>query len=515
MSRTRPWSAACVVATLLFATLALVADAKEPAETRSGTRIDVKVTGSAIGNITTSTLALTPAFAPSITDYVWRCQAGTNAIHVELTAVPGGTLHIGPSRGSTVSIDEDLLENQALVISAPWSHSLAQASGAEHTDDEKADESRGRTEYWIRCLPHDFPALSVTRPGNPPPGWYLTGNVTAALGSSTYAMVLDNNGTPVWFRKTSGIGAIDVTPLPSNTIAWISFGDRGFYLHSLNSGTTSIVAAATPPTDIHELETLSNGDYMVISSPERTGFDLTSLGLGVNATIDDCIIQEVDSAGRLVWEWRASEHILGQEVTHPLAAQVGNVVIYDVFHCNSVDVDPASGNVLLSVRHADAVYLIDKTSGSIIWKLGGRPVASEQLLRINGDPYNSFHAQHDARFEGGGDVSLFDNQSWDSSLAARGVVYHIDGPAATATLVWSYSSPDGHNSLATGSFRPLNDGTDDVVGWGFKRGTLFTEVDQSGRALLDVGLPNGEGAYRVIKVLPELFNHSLLRATAG
>src|SRR2546425_581856 len=69
---------------------------------------------------------------------------------------------------------------------------------------------------------------SIASSQNPPPGWYLTGNFNSAAGSATYAMVLDNQGTPVWYRKTAALGAVNVTPLPNGTIAWMPTPSRGF-----------------------------------------------------------------------------------------------------------------------------------------------------------------------------------------------------------------------------------------------------------------------------------------------
>src|SRR5438132_3603131 len=138
-----------------------------------------------------------------------------------------------------------------------------------------------------------------------------------------------------------------------------------------------------------------------------------------------------------------------------------------------------------------------------------------QILTITGDPEGAFHAQHDARFQPNGDISLYDNQTWDATLAARGVEYHVDSGAGTATLVWSYQSPDGQNSRATGSFRRLNGGADNVIGWGFKVDALFTEVDAEGNLLLNVAFLGGAAAYRVQKVGLTALYHNLLRSTAG
>lgn len=461
----------------------------------------VDVTGSSLANIVTSPLTLTPAFDPTITDYVLRCQTGTNTIRATLVAA-GGTIGALGSHGASIDIQQDLVENEALVITARAQRRLGENQRAE-------EDGNGRVQYWIRCLPHDFPPLSVTKPGNPPPGWYLTSNLFAAASSSTYSMVLDNHGTPVWYEK-SAVAAWDVTPLPDGTIAW---ADNGvFQDYDLRTQTTRVVASPDLYLDLHELRPLPNGDVMVLSYAQRSNMDLSALGLGSSANINDCVIEELDPQGQIVWRWRASDHISPAESLHqPLGAA-------DIYHCNSIDIDNASGHVLLSSRHTDAVYLIEKTTGKIIWKMGGNPQNHDgaQILTISGDPEGVFHAQHFVRFRPNGDVSLYDDQSWNPGLAARGVEYHINAGVGTATLVWSYQSPDSRNSLATGSFERLNGGTDNVVAWGIKPDSpVFTEVDAQGHVMLSVGFPNGLWSYRVIKVPVAALDHGFLRATAG
>jgi hypothetical protein len=365
----------------------------------------------------------------------------------------------------------------------------------------------------------------VTKPGTPPSGWYLTGNNVAARGSSTYAMVLDNNGTPVWYQKSADLGALDVTLLSDGTIAWATNQGGGvgtdpnaaFEDYDLTTGATSELKAPVSPMDFHELHETSTGDLMMLSSPLKSNVDLTALGFSSSATIIDCVIQEVSPKGQLVWEWHASDHISAAESKHPLTMTVNGQSVYDIYHCNSIDTDTALDSVLLSSRHTDAVYLIDRASGTITWKMGGTSPNhdSAQILSITEDPDGAFHAQHDARFEADDDISLYDNETWDAQLAARAVEYHIDTAAGTATLVWSFASPDGHNATATGSFRRLDGGNDNVIGWGYKANTLLTEVDAAGNIMLNVTFPAGDFIYRVQKVPTSAINASLLRATAG
>lgn len=469
----------------------------------------VQVSGSPLSDITAGPLTLTPAFAPTITDYVLRCQAGANSVRVTFTSIAGGTINVGSRTGASVGIQEILFENQALIVSAPDPSNLGGPP----------------VQYWIRCLPHDFPQLKVTRPGAPPAGWYLTGNGIAPVGTGTYAMVLDNNGTPVWYQKSAGVGAINLTLLLDGTLAWMSssganFGvdaNGAFQDFNLTTGATGWISAPIPPTDLHELHQMPNGDLMMLSSPLVANVDMTALGIPTKETIVDCVVQEVDPAGHLVWEWRASDHIAVGESAYFPKTVVNRQSAYDVYHCNSIDTDPVSGNVLVSSRHTNAVYLIDKPTGTVLWKMGGKPVNKDraQILAVTGDPEGVFRAQHDARFQPNGDVSLYDDQTWDTSIAARGVEYHVDTAAGTASLVWSFAAPDGRGSPATGSFTRLYGGTDNVIGWGYKTTTLFTEVDASGKVMLNVTFPNGDLAYRVIKVAPTALDANLLRATAG
>jgi len=361
------------------------------------------------------------------------------------------------------------------------------------------------------------------RPGKPPPGWYLTGNIGVADGSSTYAMILDSNGTPVWYQKTAGQGAINVTPISKNLAAWSSNPGPGFgtdphgtfSVFNLATQRTRPLRTSTRPLDFHELLPLTNGNYLLLATPLRPAMDLRSLKLGRNQTIVDCLIEEVTAAGRLAWKWRASDHISVAESIHPFPVTVDRQPTYDVYHCNSID-RAASGDLLLSSRHTDAIYRIDRQSGRIAWKLGGNAVVGDDEVRlaIRGDSEHGFGGQHDARFEPQGNVSLYDNHTWVSG-PARGVVFHVDPRARTARLVWQYKATDGRRSAGTGGFRRYAGGKDNLITWGLGMPKLFTEVDAKGKLLMEAAFTNGEAAYRTVKTPLGEFDHDLLRRTAG
>ena len=462
--------------------------------------VEVNVTGSPLSNITTTPASLSPNFSTSTNDYVVACQAGTSTLTLQLTAA-SGTITVAGTTGAQVSTLVTLAESQAAIVMAP----------------NPANPSGPPTQYWVRCLPHDFPKIQVAKPGSPTPGYYLYGNATAAAGiSSPYNMILNGNGTPVWFQKPSA-GPLGLQLLPNDTLAYAAGILSPFSLLQLDSQTTQVVSAPIGPTDAHELLQESNGDRIVLGQPDTTGVDLTALGKGTNQTIADCVIEELDPTGNLLWSWKASDHIAPNE-TRPALLDTTTVLgetVYGPYHCNSVDVDPTGTQVLLSARADSAVYDINKATGKITWKLGGIGTNPDnpQVLTIQNDPETTIAGQHDARFQPNGDVSLFDDHTTLTG-AARGVEYAINTTAGTATLDFQYVDPDGLASSATGSFRRYSDGTS-IVGWGLHPASGFTEIDSAGNVLFTVTFPNNEAGYRSIKVPTSALSLSLLRNTTG
>jgi Arylsulfotransferase (ASST)/IPT/TIG domain len=529
----------------------------------------VSVVGSPLSDLTVSApYALTPAFSPTTTDYVLRCNADANPVTMTLsgngTPIAVGTnQQTSPVSGTSVSVSLSLVPNRAVVVYAP----------------DPANPGAPTTQYWIRCLPPDFPAIQVNAAGPSTPGWtpgyYFTGNVGSS-SQTPYAMVLDGNGVPVWYQALGAAagGAINVQPLPNDTISWtpslgpgVGAGLNGDAYTGFDLDTQSTIAplpAATPPTDLHELVPLPNGDRLMISTPV-VSHHLSGLGNGINAntgtvtpasaadnTIVDCVVQEVTPMNTAAWSWDAADHIGNDEVNTVSGAPnpgppwildtLNGSPAADIYHCNSasIDEDPYSpwfGDVLVSMRHLDALFLINPNTGDVIWKLGGTaPSAGDpeedqttpaRHIVIKGDDESLFCGQHDARFvptpnPAVEDVSLFDDQT-DCSGAARGVEYAVDPVAETATLDYQYKQPQNLPVSAMGSFRRMPDANNDigsgtsVIGWGISNGfsSGFTEVDAAGTELADIRFPDGQFLYRAIKVDAAAVNLALLRQTAG
>jgi hypothetical protein len=491
-------------------------------------------------------MTLVPQFSPTVYDYYVRCAAGTNAVTVSMTAVPGATSRLTQPTSSDSAPQQTLSlnvkENQAIVATA----SLGTATN----------------EYWVRCLPHDMPELTWTPhpgAGTPSPGYYLTGNwFQPPTGTGGYALVLDSDGVPVWYeRMPSPLGVSTVDTLVPGSLSYFPMDNLGlgpFVMQTLSPAKTSTLAPTGDENVLsnHELRLLPNGDYLVFYDPLKYGVDLTGLTIdgvafGPDSIIEDCDILEFTPAGTLVSTWRASDHFDTVKdspfagTTNP--APDGGTVI-DAFHCNSIDVDPASGNLLVSARQMDSIFYIERSTGVVLWKMGGTTYSKDNALYVA--VANPFFRQHDARLQPGwsetctgarGQISLFDDETF-KNVPARAALYDVvigdqdggalvDGGCAdggtlaagttgVATLAWQYEG-SAQVELA-GSFRISPDGSH-VIGWGWEIGgasaLIFTEVDSNGNDLLDVGFADTESAYRVIKVPLTAFDLNVLRSTAG
>lgn len=450
---------------------------------------------------------LSPAFDASVHDYSVRCAAGTNRF--TLTAAGSGVISmvqpaskaLAPSTPTSVDVQED----SAVVVS------VQATTGS--TD-----------EYWIRCLPHDFPQLEPHRSAPSNGNWYVLGDTIPKGGASGFAMVLDPNGTPVWYRRV-GKGATYVQVVSHDVLAYsaalgTTFGtdpNGEFVFVDLEAGTERTLRTVGTPTDHHELLPLANGNFMLFSYPKTDGIDLSARGVDVTS-IADCNIQEVTKDGALVWSWLMSEHVdAATESTDLAKATIGTDEVIDAFHCNSLDVAD-NGDVLVSVRHADALYRISRTTGQIVWKLGGTPNNKDgaQLIALQGDAEGGFFHQHDARFVASDtSISLFDDHLPQTG-AARGIELQIDLATSTAKTTWQHAGPFG--SAAMGSTRRMPDGSH-IIGWGVM-GTnsptlAVTEVGAHEEPLFDLSFGGGDYVYRVVSVPNEDLDVNVLRRTAG
>jgi uncharacterized membrane protein len=204
------------------------------------------------------------------------------------------------------------------------------------------------------------------------------------------------------------------------------------------------------------------------------------------------VIQEIDIAtGKKLFEWRARDHVAVDESYAPLPEGESAHLPYDYFHANSVGL-AADGNIIVSSRHTWTTYKIDRQTGAVLWRLGGKK--SDITL----DEKSKFAWQHDFRQRRDGTYSVFDNGAGTTKVheQSRGLVMKIDENARTATFVKEFLHPSALSAPTQGAFRELVDGGS-LVGWG--QMPYFTEYAPDGTVRLDGHLPLDNQSYRAYR----------------
>jgi hypothetical protein len=245
--------------------------------------------------------------------------------------------------------------------------------------------------------------------------------------------------------------------------------------------------------DLHDFERLDNGNALLLAYRKRE-VDLRAFGGAADGLVWDTVIAERTPDGETVWLWDGAEHMDLADVPAPIAeAQLTRSppAVADYAHPNSLELYD-DGDVLVSIRHYDCLYRIERPGGDIVWTFGG-PNCVDNEFDISGDPYDGFSHQHDATLLEDGNILLFDNGNLRPDPVSRVVEYRIDEQAKTAELVWSYD--DGRYTPIMGSAERLDNGNT-LIGWGQLHDPAITEVTPAGDQVFTLSVPAGQLVYR-------------------
>jgi hypothetical protein len=247
-------------------------------------------------------------------------------------------------------------------------------------------------------------------------------------------------------------------------------------IHRLDGTLVRTLRTVGSPTDHHDMEPLANGNYLLDTYRLRRNVDLEPFGGSGRGNVVDGEIQELTPAGGVVWSWRSNRHVRPSETGWPVPLRTlrDGTRAYDVFHLNSVEPD-GQGGLVISGRHANAVYRVDMASGDVTWKLGGSHRA--ESLKVVGDPLKpTFRWQHDARLLPDGTLTVFDNRT--DRGRPRAVRFRIEVGKHRARWLEQVRDEKADESTAEGSARKLANG-DWVVAWGATK--VVSELAASGR----------------------------------
>lgn len=173
----------------------------------------------------------------------------------------------------------------------------------------------------------------------------------------------------------------------------------------------------------HDLATLRNGNYLVLARDKatHTGY-----------------LHEVDRRGRVVWSWRS--------IDHRSSFPTWDSERKDPTHFNSVHELPPNrsfdagdnrfrpGNILVSARHLNTVFIIDKRTGDVVWQYS------------KGLDYQHEASMIEKGRLGEGLILVFNNGTMGVNGYRRSLVQAID--PETKDVEWEYGSEYFFSSVA-------------------------------------------------------------------
>ncbi|HEY1013023.1 MAG TPA: arylsulfotransferase family protein, partial [Herpetosiphonaceae bacterium] len=228
--------------------------------------------------------------------------------------------------------------------------------------------------------------------------------------------------------------------------------------------------------DLHEFLLLDNG-HAILMGYVPVPYDLSPFGGPREGIVMDALLQEQDAEHNVVFEWRGLQHVALTETLVPLTT--ANV---DYLHPNALEVD-SDGNWLVSNRNTSNIIKINRQSGAIIWRLGGK---LNQFAFAND---GGFSYQHDIRRLANGNITLLDNGNAHAPPHSRAVEYALDEVQLRATRVWQYPENTSEYSPLMSNAQRLPNGNT-LIGWGSR--PKFTEVKPDGTKAIEgrIGAPS-------------------------
>ena len=369
--------------------------------------------------------------------------------------------------------------------------------------------------HSVRCVPADFPRWRVQGRGIDALQWlvFAPDERKEKPAGAPYSVIADRNGVPVWWMKPQGASPLNTRLLPDGTVTWARLGgpfSQTYWDHVKLDGTALEPFRTAGPVgaDHHDLTLLPNGNRLMIVYRPRRGVDLRPFGGPRRATVLDGVVQELAPEGELVWQWSTRGHVKLRETSFQHAGVVfEGKTAYDLIHMNSVMY--AGPNLVFSGKGVNAVYAVRRSTGKIVWKLGG--THRSESLRVRNDPFAKapLAAQHDARIWPDGTLSAHDNGEFQHARLPRIPRYRIDARKHTATLVEDVRDKRLHASYCCGSGTRLSGGRW-LISWGAN--PLITELSARHRPIFTIKLPRELFSYRVQGVEPGVVSRDALRA---
>ncbi|MEP7235152.1 MAG: aryl-sulfate sulfotransferase [Ignavibacteriota bacterium] len=324
---------------------------------------------------------------------------------------------------------------------------------------------------------------------------------TTRNDSKSYVECLDNSAHIVYEHEVFNPPSENFRPWNNNSFAYCYQG-RAYILDSNHTEVDQVQCGNGYHTDDHEFVLLPNGHSFVMAYDDRDTDMRTVTGdpnAATSAVVVGSIIQELDRNKNVVFQWRSWDHFDIKDAQHVNLIKP-NPRFIEYSHLNCIDID-ADGNIIASFRAMSEVTKIDRITGDLIWRWGGK---NNQFTFI-GDTI-PFSYQHEVRRIAGGNITMFDNGLYRSAVSGDGtsydtawtrvIEYELNEEQHTAKAVWQYR--DLAFTPSAGSAQRLPNGNTLICAGGFGVQKII-EISNGGERVFQMRFPDGGFSYRAYR----------------
>jgi len=346
-----------------------------------------------------------------------------------------------------------------VLLGLPARHDVELSVCAGPSSEGRCHETSARTAAVPgRVVPFEH---TVGDPSDGPP-FVLTSVISGEEGESS-VQILDANGRPTWVVEPTWGFTPTARFSRDGTAVWMLLTskehveDAVILRQPLTGGAPEEIPA---PYAHHDFVELEDGTLAWIAAELRE--------VEGEAVVGDRIVERApDGTTREVWSafdwldvvpnagWAMEQYPFGVDWTH----------------ANGLDFDADRNAYTLSLYHHRTLAHVDRSSGELLWLLGGDDDD------FGGTSY--FGPQHAPDFDAHGHLTVFDNGGTGSSA----VGLRLDEDAWTAQEVWRFSADDGRGNLLLGDVAPQLDGGA-LISWG-EHGAI-SHVDASGKLAWEI-----------------------------
>jgi hypothetical protein len=360
----------------------------------------------------------------------------------------------------------------------------------------REDEIAALNKVVQDTLPANFPTVTTTIYDTAAlgEGYVFLAVAAEVSGLGYYLMIIDNYGTPVWYKELAHDYAYDFKVQPNGLMTYGQFIEHHSYtgggdvIHMVMDTSFTVIDSIQMKhgyvAEGHDFQILPNGHVLMF------GYYLTQVDMSQyvdggypDALISGGIIQEHDTQGNVIFQWRSWDYY--DFADYPWGRR-SNQPIVSAFHLNTINLD-FDGNIFLATPLW--VKKISRQTGEILWHLGDYEnefsfVGVDSLTGLDHFGGHAFNRIPN------GNVLIYDNGNRPGTRSSQVHEYTLDQPNLIATHIWTYVPPEVIPAWHRGNAQRLSNGNT-VIGWGGASASArpiptCTEINAAGNKVFEV-----------------------------